>query len=210
MAHSHEGRRGLGVPGRQHPCYIPHMHNSISADQLLRELALAVARNNVGALRPVSEVIAGEGLTQAEYDAISLNPQFQRYVETYAAELKESGFSIQAKSRLLVEDLLPTMYHLVKDVDAPAAARVKAFENFIDLAGAKPNKAVEATAGPGFSITINVPSGALTASSTKALSSADVTELPVITLPTRDKRAPTNIVFDEPDSYEYAGEDFYS
>lgn len=186
------------------------MHNSISADQLLRELALAVARNNVGALRPVSEVIASEGLTQAEYDAISLNPQFQRYVEAYTAELKESGFSIQAKSRLLVEDLLPTMYHLVKDVDAPAASRVKAFENFIELAGARPNKAVEATAGPGFSITINVPSGALTSSATKSLSSEEVTELPVITLPAREKRAPTNIVFDEPDGYEYAGEDFYS
>lgn len=184
------------------------MNSSITADQLLRELALAVARNNVGAMRPVSEVIASEGLTQAEYDAISLNPQFQRYVDSYTGELKESGFSIQAKSRLLVEDLLPTMYHLVKDVDAPAAARVKAFENFVDLAGAKPNKAIEATAGPGFSITINVPGGALTTSSAKPLSKADVTELPVITLPAKEKRAPTNIVFDEPDSYEYAGEDF--
>jgi hypothetical protein len=183
------------------------MHNSISADQLLRELALAVARNNVGALRPVSEVIASEGLTQAEYDAISTNPQFQRYVDAYTVELKDNGFSIQAKSRLLVEDLLPTMYHLVRDVEAPAAARVKAFENFIELAGAKPNKAVEATAGPGFSITINVPGGLVTTSS-KTLNASDITEVPTITLPVAKKRAPTNILFDEPDSYEYAGDDY--
>ena len=188
-----------------HTCYISRMHSSINADQMLRQLALSVARNDVGAMLPIHTVIAGEGLTQTEYDAIAKNPQFQRYVEAYTKELKETGFSIQTKSRLLAEDLLPTMYHLARDPDAPAAARVKIFENFVELADAKPKTNVNASMGSGFSITINIPQVGQQAPQTLVLEAETVENVQklhenVVSYP--------KIELFEPVDYEYAGDDY--
>ena len=188
-----------------HTCYISRMHSSINADQMLRQLALSVARNDVGAMLPIHTVIASEGLTQTDYDAIAKNPQFQRYVEAYTKELKETGFSIQAKSRLLAEDLLPTMYHLARDPDAPAAARVKIFENFVELADAKPKTNVNASMGSGFSITINIPQVGQQAPQTLVLEAETVENVQnlhenVVSYP--------KIELFEPVDYVYAGDDY--
>jgi hypothetical protein len=181
------------------------MHSSINADQMLRQLALSVARNDVGAMLPIHTVIASEGLTQTDYDAIAKNPQFQRYVEAYTKELKETGFSIQTKSRLLAEDLLPTMYHLARDPDAPAAARVKIFENFVELADAKPKTNANASMGSGFSITINIPQVGQQGPQTLVLEAETVENVQklhenVVSYP--------KIELSEPVDYVYAGDDY--
>ena len=171
---------------------------------MLRQLALSVARNDVGAMLPIHTVIASEGLTQTDYDAIAKNPQFQRYVEAYTKELKETGFSIQTKSRLLAEDLLPTMYHLARDPDAPAAARVKIFENFVELADAKPKTNVNASLGSGFSITINIPNVGQTPAQTIVLEA----ETPQKALEIAENVQKPTVFLIEDENYEYAGDDY--
>jgi hypothetical protein len=187
---------------------------AIRADVFLRELALAIARNQVGANAPVHEVLAAEGITQPEYDAISKNPTFKGYVTTFVKELTESGFSFAAKSRVLAEALLPDVYHLARDPDAPAATRLKAIEDIVEWGDLKPKRSAENAQGPGYSITINIP-GALPTTVTAKAPAADVvdaedaTEIPTITLPRPRPPKASNILFDEPESYEYAGEDIY-
>ena len=204
MAHSHEGRRGLGVPGRQHPCYIRPMHSSITSDQLLRELALSIARNNVGAMLPISSVIAGEGLTQSEFDQIAANPQYQRYLDAYTTELKENGFSFAAKSRVLAEDLLPVAYHMAKDPDVPAATRAKMIENLVDWGDLKPKNSLGQASGPGVSITINLPSTPSSAPKTLVLEA----ETPQITPEIAENAQKTPLFLSEDENYEYAGDDY--
>jgi hypothetical protein len=182
------------------------VHSSIHADQVFRQLALSVARNNLGAMRPVHEIAAAEGLTPTEYDGIAANPLFKRYLEAYTKELQDNGFSIQAKSRLLAEDLLPTMYHLARDPDAPAAARVKIFENFVELADAKP-KATAVAPGAGFSITINIPQVGQQAPQTLVLE-ANSPENPQKALEEAPRNTLAALQFAEPEDYEYAGEDY--
>lgn len=176
-------------------CYIPRMNSAITADQFLRELALAIARNQVGAARPIHEVIAGEGITQTEYDEIAKNPQFQRYVDSYANDLRTNGFSFSAKAKVLAEDLLPTLYHMARDPDTPAAVRSKIAENFVEWADLKPKTGQIGQVGAGFSITINLPS---------------TPEKPAETLvfDANPPVSPAKVLFLEDDSYEYAGEDY--
>lgn len=131
--------------------------SAITADQFLRDLALAIARNQVGAMRPTHEVIAGEGITQTEYDLISTNPQFQRYVDSYCAELRDNGFSFEAKARVLAEGSLPMLYHMAHDPDTPAAVRRQVIADLVEWGKLKPKNDQNAVAGPGFSITINLP-----------------------------------------------------
>lgn len=186
------------------------MHTAINADQLLRSLALSVARNNVGAMRPLHEILATEGLVQSEYDEIAKNPQFQQYVTTYESELKEAGFSFAAKSRVLAEDLLPTAYHMAKDPDVPAATRAKMIENLVDWGDLKPKKTDLGAAGPGFSITFNIPAVGQTPPQTLVLE-AQTPEKPeetdqILTISDENREKP-RILLSEPDDYVYAGDD---
>lgn len=180
------------------------MHSSINADQLLRELAISIARNQVGAMRPLHEIVAGEGLTQTEYDQIAANPQFQRYVDMYVKELKDTGFSFSAKARVLAEDLLPTLYHMAKDVEVPAAVRRQAITDIVEWAELKPKTNAVAQSGPGFSITINLPSVGNSAPQTLILDA----KTPEIDekVPILAKKQP--ILLDEPEDYDYAGDDY--
>ncbi len=185
------------------------MHSSIHADQLLRELALAIARNDVGAKRPTYEIVAGEGLTQTEYDAIATNPQFQRYVDAYTRELTESGFSFEAKNRVLAEASLPTLYHMAHDPDTPAAVRRQIVADFVEWGKLKPKTGSEMTSGPGFSITINIPQVGQTPPKTLVFEAETGKNTPKndeIPLISAEKHVP--IAFSEAEDYEYAGEDY--
>lgn len=181
------------------------MNRSISADVFLRDLALAIARNQVGAAAPTHEVLAAEGVTQQEYAAIQTNPTFTGYVTTYVKELTDSGFSFAAKCRILAEELLVDTFHMARDPDVPAAVRAKVVENLVKWGDLEPRKNVEAVSGPGFSITINIP-GALPSAS-KAAKLVDVVDAPTLTLPSKTKKL-TGIYIDEPESYQYAGDDY--
>lgn len=180
------------------------MHSSINADHLLRSLALSVARNLVGAMRPTAEIIASEGLTQTEYDEIAKNPQFQQYVDAYKTELKDTGFSFSAKSRVLAEDLLPSAYHMARDPDVPAAVRAKILENLVDWGDLKPKNSSNVGAGPGFSITINIPNVGQTPAKTIVLEA----ETPQKALEIAENTQKPTVFLIEDENYEYAGDDY--
>lgn len=133
------------------------MHSAIDADSIMKSVALAIARNQVGANRPVTEILPSEGITQLEYNEMVANPVFTRYLEAYTTELVDSGFSFAAKCRVLAEDLLPDAYKMVRDPDVPAAVRSKVIENLVDWANLKPKKDVAVQTGAGFSINIVFP-----------------------------------------------------
>jgi hypothetical protein len=197
------------------------MHSSIHSDQLLRELALSIARNSVGASLPIHQIAAGEGLTQTEYDQIAANPQFQRYVDMYVKELKDTGFSFSAKARVLAEDLLPTLYHMAKDTDVPAAVRRQAITDIVEWAELKPKTNALAQTGPGFSITINLPSVGNAAPQTMVLEAKATDVEPKMIendsfealtgdfeLPNAEKLQKTPLFLAEGENYEYAGDDY--
>lgn len=209
------------------------MHSAIYADTLLRSVALSVARNEVGARRPLNEIIASEGITAAEYDQISKNPQFKRYYTQYCKDLSENGFSFEAKSKVLAEDLLPEAYRMARDPDVPAPVRAKMIENIVEWGNLKPKASqLAVTGGSGFSISINFPDSVPKAE-IKDINAAEDAEIVEIIEEDAENRleiplleplaqkndeieqnkaqksavmAALDSIFDEPD--DYAGEDF--
>ena len=122
----------------------------------LRELALSEARNVVGPNEALPIFLKNECLSPAEYAAIAANPTYQRYLKDFTAELRESGFSFAAKSRVLAEDLLADIYRMAKSIETPAAMRVKTLENLVEWGKLAPKKDPSEVAGAGFSVTINL------------------------------------------------------
>jgi len=134
--------------------------NSIVQDTQLRTIALAFARNKLGANVAVEQLLPALGIEEDEYEILAENPQFGRYVEAYTAELQENGFSFAAKARILAEDLLPDAYKMAKDREISPAVRAKMIENLVEWGDLKPkNNTNLAAPGAGFSITINLPGG---------------------------------------------------
>jgi hypothetical protein len=210
------------------------MQNAVRADLFLQSLALSVARNEVGAALPIAEVLKSEGLTQAEYTEIAKNPTFQTYLSNYSQELTDSGFSFEAKCRVLAEDLLPSFYHMARDVDIPAPVRAKVMENLVKWARLEPKTDVAVGSGAGFSINIVLPDASSNESTTTTIEIkpsnqpapeksesdaidgeyAEITDdetlytpqTPQITQEAKDLLAD---LFEEEADYEYAGDDVY-
>lgn len=192
------------------------MHSGIYADAELRAVAMAVARNNVGAQRPTQEIAASEGITDAEFDQIKQDPQFKRYLEAYERDLRENGFSFSAKSKVLAEDLLPDAYYLAKDTNIPPAVRVKMIENLVEWGELKPKKDQgQLAVGSGFSITINLPDS--DQKDEKIVLEHEETAIIEQNTPKIEQKQPEisekrpklslETLFHEGEDYEYAGDD---
>ena len=186
------------------------MKQAVSDDNVLRDLAMAVARNNVGANIPLQQVAASEGLTLLEYQDIAKNPQFIRYVDGFTSDLKANGFSFVAKARVLAEDLLPHTYFMAKDENTPAAVRMKAIENLVDWGDLKPKTNQNMQKGPGFSITISLPDPATGKSHSITVDhqpQSEETALDSHSLDACDRLPKVPVDFFEPEDYTYAGDD---
>lgn len=140
------------------------MNDLISRELDIQSLALAIARNNVGEQVPVSQVLAREHYTQAQYDQLLTDKVFTNLIESYELELIEKGFSFMAKNKVAAEDGIRDMYRLLKDPDTPAAVKVKIHENFVANSGLAPRPTANAAGlngegGAGIVINIQPPAG---------------------------------------------------
>lgn len=123
-----------------------------------QQLALTLARNQVGAKLPVKEVLEAEGVSLDMMEKLMADRLFTADVKRMAKELTENGFGFAAKSRVLAEDLLKTTYAIATDVDVAANTRLKAVENLVKWGDLEPKTSSQATtSGPGFTIQIVVP-----------------------------------------------------
>lgn len=134
------------------------MQNAVRADLFLKSLALSVARNTVGANLDIQEVLKSEGIQLVEYQDIEKNSTYQGYLSKYKQELVDSGFSFEAKCRVLAEDMLPGFYSLGRDPDTPAAVRAKVMEQMVKWANLEPKNDIALGGNAGFSINIVLPS----------------------------------------------------
>jgi len=212
------------------------MQNAVRADVFLKSLALAVARNEVGASRPIAEVLKTEGIQLVEYQEIEQNPTFQSYLSKYTQELKESGFSFEAKCKLLAEDMLPGFYHLGRDPDTPAPVRAKVMEQLVKWANLEPKNDIALGGNAGFSINIVLPgesSGEKTTitaniqqnqptedtdSESEAIDAefSEIADNEAVQEPSNAPKlipqSPNDLLaifFNETEDYEYAGDDVY-
>jgi hypothetical protein len=93
---------------------------------------------------------------------------------------------------------------MARDPDVPAAVRAKILENLVDWGDLKPKNTANAGAGPGFSITINIPTVGQTPAQTIVLEAETPqkpTEMPLVA----EKQ---HILLIEDENYEYAGDDY--
>lgn len=133
------------------------MSNLVAKEIDAQTLAFEVARNEVGMKLPMKELLANLGVPEATFLQHSQDRMFVRSVKSYKKELEDKGVSFQMKARIQAEEMLKKQWLIVHDPLTPPQVAVKAIENTVRWAGLDASKTVEASNGPGFSITINLP-----------------------------------------------------
>lgn len=208
------------------------INEGVLEDKVLRTIALGIARNQIGAMKPIEDVLPALGVSERDYEELRLNATFIRYVEAYVTELTEQGFSFAAKSRILAEDLLPDAYSMARDSTIPSSVRAKMIENLVEWGDLKPkNTQNQVLPGAGFSIVINFGSEQKKLGNSEKVVENDekpaiegrfTAVLPPLEPKKQSEKVPEKEVkitdreavkskvaniFDEPEDYSYAGED---
>lgn len=179
------------------------MNETISKEIDLQDLALTVARNQVGQRLPLQDVLTAEFIPPEEFDRLLSDPLFIALVKKFERELTENGFSFKAKCAVMAEDLIRDKYRLIKDPDTPAASKVKAIENVVRWAGLEPatSKDAQETTAP-FVLNIIAPQSlTATANGPRSVTlTAPHTPIPTDAPPDTEKLVISS-EFDEDDGY---------
>ena len=120
------------------------------------DLALALARNQLGMKLPVTELLEQIGIEPKYLLALSKNDAFRQMVKNYRAELEKDGEGIRLKSAVALEHSIPRLYSLVHNKDTPANVVVQGIKQMADMAGVTKPQEQAKQAGTGFQVNIDL------------------------------------------------------
>lgn len=135
---------------------IPNTDTSIE----LGDLKASIAAELASELSTPEDIRKRYGFTRGQWDRLKANPMFRGMVtdaiKTFRGPLA-AGARITKKAEIMLEDVLPDLYTMVKSESTPSSERIKAVQTIAELAGR--GKKDQADAGPkaaGFTLNINV------------------------------------------------------
>ena len=105
-------------------------------------------------LNPSEEVFAQYGYTTDEAFKLAQSPVFQKVLKAYVEDVKAHGITFKARARVMAEALLPEVYEIATDPEAPASTRVDSIKWMAKVAGYEPKNTEEAIQGNGFALQI--------------------------------------------------------
>ncbi len=107
-------------------------------------------------LEDTEKIAARYGFDPAEWLKIEQRPEVAAAIEKAKIELEKSGVTFQNKAKLMADTLLNNVFQSSLSDDTPVKDKVAALQAVSKLAGWDTGDR-QAQAGPGFSITINLP-----------------------------------------------------
>ena len=130
-------------------------NNLINSELDLEALAIEVARNEAGARLPISELLAGLGIDEDWFVAVTKDPVFKKKVSKLKKQIEDDGVSFSMKAHISAEASLPTVHRIVNHPDTPPMAALKGMELLTRWASLDKTINTEG-AGSGFSLNINL------------------------------------------------------
>jgi hypothetical protein len=142
------------------PATIP---NAPEASLTLENLSPMIAAELAAGLSDAKTLRARYGLSLEQWKMLGQNKAFRQMLGEAIAKFKgdlNAGARITLKAEILLEDVMPELYHLAKRSETPASERINAVKQLAALAGRGEKKGDEnARAGSGFVLNINVGKG---------------------------------------------------
>ena len=127
----------------------------------LGDLKAHIAAELAAELSSPEDVRKRYGLTKAQWDLLKVNPTFRSMVKEAITTWRGSlaaGARITKKAEIMLEDAMPELYGLAKNVTIPSAERITAIQTIADLAG-RGAKAPPPVAAGAQGFTLNIQFG---------------------------------------------------
>jgi len=131
-------------------------NNLINSELDLEAIAVEVARNEAGARLPISELLAGLGIDEDWFVAVTKDPVFKKKVSKLKKQIEDDGVSFSMKAHISAEASLPTVHRIVNHPDTPPMAALKGMELLTRWASLDKTGVTTDGAGTGFSLNINL------------------------------------------------------
>lgn len=97
------------------------------------------------------------GFDEAEWDEVKDREDFQAAVAKVRGEMERSGQTFRLKAAVMADSLMDNMYKHAMDADTPVKDKAAALQLLTRVGELEPKASAQVSAGPGFSITINIP-----------------------------------------------------
>lgn len=108
-------------------------------------------------LDPLADICARYGYTPEQTEQLAANRGFQIQVDRAATEMKRDGVTFRMRAAHAAEDLIGDIWLAAKKSTTGLMQKIEAFKVLSKMGDMEPKAAVQANAGSGFSITINIP-----------------------------------------------------
>ncbi len=130
----------------------------------LRDLSPMVAAELAAGLSDPKTLRERYGLSMAQWKSLSTNPAFRQMLAEAVTKFKgdlNAGNRITLKAEVLLEDVLPDLYHIAKSKEIPSSDRINAVKQLAELSGrsGKKDQAANTGGSTGFVLNINVGKG---------------------------------------------------
>lgn len=121
-----------------------------------QQVALALARNSLGAQLSVAAFVASLGIERDELAALMQSKHFKQMVAAYRAELQKDNEGVKLKAAIALEDCLPVLHKIAQNERTTGLTAVAAIKELREISGVSRQEAVATGGGSGFSLTIDL------------------------------------------------------
>lgn len=133
------------------------MSQTLTAERFL-SIPASMVTEVASALEDGKVVASRYGYSDQDWDVISKTPAFVKAVSTAKAEMDRNGTTFKLKASVMADALLDDMFSTAMKADVPLKDKATALSLLTRVAELEPKTNTQVQAGPGFSITINIPS----------------------------------------------------
>lgn len=130
--------------------------SSLTAEKFL-DLDPTMIREIATGLEEPVDVAARYGFSKEEFKDLARMPEFRAEVSRIQSEMQRSGQTFKLMAGEMAHKLLEDMFQHSLGGETPVRDKAAALQLLTKIADLEPKKDAAVKAGPGFSITINIP-----------------------------------------------------
>lgn len=130
---------------------------ALTATKYLKRVTPEFVREVATGIEDGKDIAKRYGIAEDEWRVIESRSDFQAEVTKLRTEMERSGQTFRTKAHIMADKLMDDMFTHAIGADVPVKDKAAALQLLTRVADLEPKASAQVQAGPGFSITINLP-----------------------------------------------------
>ena len=130
---------------------------ALTANRYLKKVTPEFVREVATGIEDGKDIAKRYGLSEDEWKVIEARPDFKAEVTKLRSEMERNGQTFRTKAHIMADKLMDDMFASAMGSDVAVKDKAAALQILTKVADLEPKATAQVQAGPGFSITINLP-----------------------------------------------------